>query len=88
MPSSAAHTQCRRTQSPSPWVGSLRRVRIVEWNLRSRFAAKLAALEALHPDVAILPEAPLINPRPGDTLTDAAISWCSAGHHSFKSLAG
>jgi hypothetical protein len=65
----------------------LRAVRIVEWNCRSKFGAKLPALEALHPDVAVLAEAPLSNPRPDVTFTDRAISWCSVGQYSHKSLA-
>lgn len=62
-------------------------MRIVEWNCRSKFAAKLAALEALSPDVAVLAEAPFVNPRPDDTLTDKAISWYAAGLYGYKSLA-
>jgi hypothetical protein len=62
-------------------------MRIVEWNCRSKFTAKLAALEALNPDVAVLSEAPLVNPRPDDTLTHKAMSWCATGLYSYKSLA-
>jgi hypothetical protein len=62
-------------------------VRIVEWNCRSKFKAKLSALEALQPDIAILAEAPLSSPRPEDTLTETAISWCSTGQYNFKALA-
>lgn len=62
-------------------------MRLVEWNCRSKFAGKLAALEALGPDVAVLSEAPLANPRPSDTLTEGALSWASVGEFSFKGLA-
>ncbi|MDQ2726817.1 MAG: hypothetical protein M3Y91_02900 [Actinomycetota bacterium] len=62
-------------------------MRIVEWNCRSRFAAKLPALDGLRPDVAILAEAPMANPRPDATLTEPALSWVATGEYAFKALA-
>ncbi len=46
-----------------------------------------STLEALGPDVAILSEAPLANPRPSDTLTATALSWAAAGDIPSKGLA-
>lgn len=62
-------------------------VRFATWNCCSGGAAKVSHLERAGVDVAVICEAPLVNPRASETLLDRELSWLAVGTLSSKGLA-
>lgn len=74
--------------SGNPGVPIIRFVRFATWNCCSGpTMPKLERLEARGVDVAVLCEAPLVDPRSSATLLDAETSWVSAGELPKKGVA-
>ncbi len=62
-------------------------MRFATWNCCSGGVAKVRALEQLGVDLAVICEAPLLDPRPSPTLTESGLGWLSSGDIPNKGVA-